>query len=263
MSQWGLFSYKRQPIKADHPYYPLGVSIPDYVPNGLPLSRSLPLFGTLVGAVVAAAFYFSGRRFGASSRRRVRSVDRFAASWFALCGFLHIAFEGYYLLHRTNISGMNTLFAQLWKEYALSDSRYLTSDVFTVCVETITVFAWGPLSLLTLFCIFTSHPSRHLFQTVVCVAHLYGVALYYGTNWAEQRLHNVSYSRPETLYFWVYYVGFNAPWVVVPFDADPTPSAVLLADSYKQVVKAFRALHEKETKPVRAVQEKEPRQRSK
>lgn len=46
---------------------------------------------------------------------------------------------GYYLLHRTNISSMNTLFAQLWKEYALSDSRYLTSDVFTVCVETITV----------------------------------------------------------------------------------------------------------------------------
>lgn len=34
---------------------------------------------------------------------------------------------------------MNTLFAQLWKEYTLSDSRYLTLDVFTVCVETITV----------------------------------------------------------------------------------------------------------------------------
>lgn len=45
---------------------------------------------------------------------------------------------GYYIYHRKEISGMNTLFAQLWKEYALSDSRYLTSDVFTVCVETIT-----------------------------------------------------------------------------------------------------------------------------
>lgn len=45
---------------------------------------------------------------------------------------------GYYIHHRKEISGMNTLFAQLWKEYALSDSRYLTSDVFTVCVETIT-----------------------------------------------------------------------------------------------------------------------------
>lgn len=46
----------------------------------------------------------------------------------------------------------------------------------------------------------------------MCVAHLYGVALYYLTNWAE----GVSYSRPEVLYFWVYYVGFNAPWATVP-----------------------------------------------
>lgn len=33
---------------------------------------------------------------------------------------------------------MSTLFAQLWKEYTLSDSRYLTHDIFTVSVETIT-----------------------------------------------------------------------------------------------------------------------------
>lgn len=33
---------------------------------------------------------------------------------------------------------MNTTFSQLWKEYALSDSRYLTDDVFTISVETIT-----------------------------------------------------------------------------------------------------------------------------
>lgn len=42
---------------------------------------------------------------------------------------------------------MNTLFAQLWKEYALSDSRYLTSDVFTVCVETITTVRYLALTL--------------------------------------------------------------------------------------------------------------------
>ncbi|KAL7930965.1 Emopamil-binding protein [Trichoderma chlorosporum] len=221
----------------DHPYYPLGVSIPNYRPNDLPLSRSLPVFGTLVGAVVVSAYLLAGS--GSGSRRRVRSVDRFAASWFALCGFLHIAFEGYYILHRTSISGESTLFAQLWKEYALSDSRYLTSDIFTVCVETITVFAWGPLSLITLLCICANHPSRHVFQIIVCVAHLYGVALYYATNWAEQRFHGVSYSRPEFLYFWIYYVGFNAPWAVVPF--------FLLADSYSRIVTAFRALHGKES----------------
>ncbi|KAL6823027.1 Emopamil-binding protein [Trichoderma sp. SZMC 28015] len=221
----------------DHPYYPLGVSIPDYRPNDLPLSRSLPIFGALIGSIVVPAYLLAGS--GSGSRRRVRSIDRFAASWFALCGFLHIAFEGYYILHRTSISSKNTLFAQLWKEYTLSDSRYLTSDIFTVCVETITVFAWGPLSLIAVLCICTNHPSRHLFQIVVCVAHLYGVALYYATNWAEQRFHGVSYSRPEFLYFWIYYVGFNAPWAIVPF--------FLLADSYRRIVTAFRALHEKES----------------
>ncbi|KAF3072821.1 3-beta-hydroxysteroid-Delta [Trichoderma lentiforme] len=221
----------------DNPYYPLGVSIPNYRPNDLPLSRSLPVFGALIGAVVVSAYLLAGS--GSGSRRRVRPIDRFAASWFALCGFLHIAFEGYYILYRTSISSKNTLFAQLWKEYTLSDSRYLTSDIFTVCVETITVLAWGPLSLITLLCICTNHPSRHLFQIVVCVAHLYGVALYYATNWAEQRFHGVSYSRPEFLYFWIYYVGFNAPWAIVPF--------FLLADSYRRIVTAFRALHEKES----------------
>ncbi|PKK51943.1 hypothetical protein CI102_2300 [Trichoderma harzianum] len=221
----------------DHPYYPLGVAIPNYRPNDLPLSRSLPVFGALIGAVVVSAYLLAGS--GSGSGRRVRPIDRFAASWFALCGFLHIAFEGYYILYRTSISSKNTLFAQLWKEYTLSDSRYLTSDIFTVCVETITVFAWGPLSLITILCICTNHPSRHLFQVVVCVAHLYGVALYYATNWAEQRFHGVSYSRPEFLYFWIYYVGFNAPWAIVPF--------FLLADSYRRIVTAFRALHEKES----------------
>lgn len=53
---------------------------------------------------------------------------------------------GYYIYHRHSIAGMNTLFAQLWKEYTLSDSRYLTLDVFTVCVETITVVRRHPPS---------------------------------------------------------------------------------------------------------------------
>ncbi|KAL7923501.1 Emopamil-binding protein [Trichoderma austrokoningii] len=223
-------------MQMQQPYYPLGVSIPNYIPNDCPLIHSLAAFGALIGAVIVSALLLTG----SGTRRHVRPIDRFAASWFALCGFLHVAFEGYYIYHRREISGMNTLFAQLWKEYALSDSRYLTSDVFTVCVETITTFVWGPLSLLTVLCIRTNHPSRHFFQIIVCVAHLYGVALYYATNWAEQRFHGVSYSRPEFLYFWVYYVGFNAPWAIVPF--------ILMADSYRRIVTAFQALHEKETR---------------
>ena len=36
------------------------------------------------------------------------------------------------------MAGMQDLFGQLWKEYAHSDSRYLTSDPFVLCMETVT-----------------------------------------------------------------------------------------------------------------------------
>ena len=38
---------------------------------------------------------------------------------------------------------LQTLFGQLWKEYALSDSRYLTQNAFVLCMESIT--AVGPI----------------------------------------------------------------------------------------------------------------------
>lgn len=45
----------------------------------------------------------------------------------------------YYVFNHATIAGSQHLFAQLWKEYALSDSRYLTSDPFMLSVESITV----------------------------------------------------------------------------------------------------------------------------
>jgi cholestenol delta-isomerase len=41
------------------------------------------------------------------------------------------------------------ILGQLWKEYALSDSRYLISDPFVVSIETITVVR---LNTLVIFC---------------------------------------------------------------------------------------------------------------
>ncbi|KAH7313383.1 Emopamil-binding protein [Stachybotrys elegans] len=217
-----------------HPYYPSTAVLPGFVANDMPVAEMLPAFGAIVGAVVGGVYLLAAR-----SRLRLGPADRFAAAWFALCGFLHVAFEGYYIYNRAEIIGQSALFAQLWKEYCLSDSRYLTSDVFTVTIETITVFAWGPLSWLTVFAILSDAPSiRHVLQIVVCTAHLYGVILYYGTNWTEMQFHGVAYSRPEFLYFWVYYIGFNLPWAVVPFG--------LLYDSYRRINRAFTALQEKE-----------------
>jgi hypothetical protein len=86
------------------------------------------------------------------------AADRFPA------GSIHLFFEGtnqsdtvmpgamalmeeagYFAYNHTRMAGMNDFFGQCWKEYSLSDSRYLTSDPFVLCMETITaVRAPGP-----------------------------------------------------------------------------------------------------------------------
>ena len=45
---------------------------------------------------------------------------------------------GYFSLNHARMGGMQDFFGQLWKEYAMSDSRYLTSDPFVLCMETVT-----------------------------------------------------------------------------------------------------------------------------
>lgn len=67
---------------------------------------------------------------------------------------------------------------------------------------------------------------RHPLQIIVSTVHLYGVALYYMTCLAQDKFNGVAYSRPEAQYFWVYYVGFNAPWVVVPAGECQAMSAI-------------------------------------
>lgn len=42
------------------------------------------------------------------------------------------------LNHKTMV-GKQDLFAQLWKEYALSDSRYLSGDTLILCMEALTM----------------------------------------------------------------------------------------------------------------------------
>ncbi|KAJ4153359.1 hypothetical protein LMH87_009849 [Akanthomyces muscarius] len=211
---------------ASHPYYPLDAVLPGYEPNAVALPTVLALFGGITGAVVFITYAIASRR-----QPALRSLDCFATAWFALCAFLHLCFEGYFIYFKGGIVSQNTLFAMLWKEYALSDSRYLTRDLFTLCIETITVFAWGPLSLFTALAIIFNSPSRHFLQVLICMAHLYGVLLYYSTNWVDYRFSGISYSRPEFLYYWVYYVGFNAPWFFVPLG--------LLYDSWSHITSAI------------------------
>jgi cholestenol Delta-isomerase len=131
------------------------------------------------------------------------------------------------------MGGMRDIFGQLWKEYSLSDSRYLTSDPFVLCMETITSVSsrqnvvsiamlmvtqvcWGPLSFLLVYFIIVSHPLRYPLQIIVSLGQLYGDVLYYATSMFDLYYKNLSYCRPEGYYFWCYYFMMNFFWIVIP-----------------------------------------------
>ena len=144
---------------------------------------------------------------------------------------------------------MQDLFGQMWKEYSLSDSRYLTSDPFVLCMESITAVCmhapslciiithhiftskiaadrlrattipqifWGPLSFLVAVLITIDHPLRYPFQALVSLGQLYGDVLYYATSMFDHYYKGLTYCRPEAYYFWGYYVTLNLFWIFIP-----------------------------------------------
>ncbi|KAH8205778.1 hypothetical protein TruAng_000054 [Truncatella angustata] len=210
-----MYGKLTEPSEVKHPYYPLGVEIPHYVVNTTPVPVLLAALAGMLGSVLLATNRLA-LRFNPDLSRTQLAVFGWFVLWTAIGGSLHCFFEGYFVFNHATVASSQNLFAQLWKEYALSDSRYLTSDPFMLSVESITVFLWGPLSYLCALSIVKEPYLRHPLQIIMCMAHLYGVALYYSTSLVETYFTGRAHSRPEFLYFWVYYVGFNAPWVVVP-----------------------------------------------
>jgi hypothetical protein len=88
---------------------------------------------------------------------RLKGTDQALVLWFVLCecyislqrkmekllliliaGSIHFFFEGYFVVNHTRMASMTDFFGQLWKEYSLSDSRYMFSDPFVLCMESIT-----------------------------------------------------------------------------------------------------------------------------
>ncbi|KAK4190090.1 Emopamil-binding protein [Podospora australis] len=225
-----------------HPYYPTDTIVEGFAPNESPLFIILAGFGGVIALFVGSCVGLARWR-----NSRLGRWELGVVGWYALCGFLHCFFEGYFVFTHATLPSSQSFFAQLWKEYSLSDSRYIASDPFMLCIEGLTMITWGPLSLYGAY--LTALPAskgkqglRHVIQIVVAIGHLYGVALYYGTcHFIEtQSEGRISYSRPEFMYYWVYYAGMNAPWAVVPW--------LLLWQSAKEIEKAFRVAARIESK---------------
>ncbi|VUC35497.1 unnamed protein product [Clonostachys rosea] len=194
-----------------HSYYPLGVVIPGYAPNTMDALELVSYFGLGCGLVLVPTYALIQ-----SKRPDLRSWEVFAALWFVLCGFIHTFFEGYFAYNFKDMASKLDLFGQLWKEYSLSDSRYLTQDSFLVPMESVTAFLWGPISFFIAYAIVTGHPLRHSLQIIVSVGQIYGDILYYATCTFTMLMDQKHYCRPENYYFWAYYFLCNAFWIVIP-----------------------------------------------
>ncbi|KAF2124632.1 Emopamil-binding protein [Dothidotthia symphoricarpi CBS 119687] len=214
-----------------HPYYPVGVEITGYLMNFWNTVELLSMFTAGITVIFSATYVITKRL-----RPTVSTGDLSTIMWFVLCGFIHSFFEGYFSYNFRRMGGMQDLFGQLWKEYALSDSRYLTQDAFVLCMESVTAFFWGPLSFVTAGLIATDHPLRYSLQLIVSLGQFYGDVLYYATSLFDHYILDVSYSRPEQCYYWGYFVLMNAFWIVIP--------GYLMWQSVDATTQAFAAVNE-------------------
>lgn len=203
-----------------HPYWPRNLSLPGYVSNVRPGWQC-------AGAVAAAGAGLLA--LGWALNRNERSpVRRVAAGWFLVCAGIHGVLEGYFSVRHRELPADTGLLGEVWKEYAKADSRYVTSDDFTVAMETVTAWAWGPLSFLTFVSFLSRHRSRFVLQLIVSLGQLYGDVLYFAT---EARA-GWTHSDPHPLYFWVYFVVLNGVWLVVP--------SALIIDAWNHLCAAQR-----------------------
>uniref|UniRef100_A0A8C8RK25 EXPERA domain-containing protein n=1 Tax=Pelusios castaneus TaxID=367368 RepID=A0A8C8RK25_9SAUR len=218
-----------------HPYWPRELEIQHYVPNDRSMWHILSFLFSVSAALLVLTWLAAGWQ--GWSGVPMTPWRRLAVSWFAVCSFIHLVIEGWFSLYHTDIPGDQSFLSQLWKEYGKGDSRYVISDNFTVCVETITAWVWGPLSIWTVLAFLQRQPHRYMLQLVVSLGQLYGDILYFYTEYREGFTHSQIW---DPLYFWFYFVFMNALWIIIPF--------ALLLDAWGHLCAAQKVLDAVKTK---------------
>ncbi|XP_053227212.1 3-beta-hydroxysteroid-Delta(8),Delta(7)-isomerase [Podarcis raffonei] len=209
-------------LAVPHPYWPRNLELQHYIPNDRPMWQILTFLFSVSGLLLIVTWLIA--RWQNRTAAPFGTWRSLAICWFAVCGFIHGVIEGWFSLYHKEIAGDQSFLSQLWKEYAKGDSRYVISDSFTVCVETITAFAWGPLSIWTVIAFLSDQPHRFVLQLIVSLGQLYGDVLYFSTEYFEGFSHS---EIGHPIYFWFYFVFMNALWIIIP--------SILILDAWKHL----------------------------
>ncbi|RHZ49949.1 hypothetical protein Glove_508g9 [Diversispora epigaea] len=188
-----------------HSYYPITLELPNFVEPTYSYVSILTMFALSIATIITISSIII-------FKKSITTNNKLIFIWMNITGYIHLIVESYFALFHDKIVEDTTILGETWKQYALGDSRYLTSDANVVIIERITAMVMGPLALLTSIGIYKSWPSRHLLQLTLSIGQIYGLVLYYWTTIFEGSPH----SRPEAFYFWFYFVGINAIWFIVP-----------------------------------------------
>ncbi|XP_068180950.1 3-beta-hydroxysteroid-Delta(8),Delta(7)-isomerase [Antennarius striatus] len=207
--------------KIIHPFWPRDLLIPNYVANDRSMSEIVGFLFSVSGLLVLVTWLITGWR-GAPGR--LGTWRRLAVCWFAVCGFIHCVIEGWFSLYYDIIPGDQSFLSQLWKEYSKGDSRYVIADNFTVCMESVTAWLWGPCSFWVVFAFLTNKSYRFVLQLIISLGQMYGAVLYFFTEHRDGYAHS-EFGHP--VYFWFYFIFMNTLWIVIPL--------MLIVDSWRQL----------------------------
>lgn len=148
-----------------HPYWPRHLRLDNFVPNDLPTWHILVGLFSFSGVLIVITWLLSSR----VSVVPLGTGRRLALCWFAVCTFIHLVIEGWFSFYHEILLEDQAFLSQLWKEYSKGDSRYILSDGFIVCMESVTACLWGPLSLWVVIAFLRHQPFRFVLQLVVSV----------------------------------------------------------------------------------------------
>ena len=109
-----------------HPFYPRHIPVPNYVENIYPTYLLIPVPLFCFALIFLGVWMLTKRdKFG----RYLGSWEKAALSWWGLCGFIHITFEGFISLNSTTFVGKNDVFSQMCK---IDDKNFLKSYGLTI-----------------------------------------------------------------------------------------------------------------------------------
>lgn len=117
-----------------HPYYPRDLKIDNYVPNSLSTMVLLSWVIAIVVIWLTTMYIISG-----TAAQMKPGKDRLIFCWFSICALTHCCFEVYWVFYRNKVVSRTDFLAELWREYAHSDSRYMVSDPLVLTLEIMTV----------------------------------------------------------------------------------------------------------------------------